>query len=175
MNGQSQCSPHEERFAVIYTAGPDGIRGNGTRAYLEAYPSCRSEQAAAVGASRLLRRDKVRARMAELRSEASAEARARLRDWWELAPEAQETLRKAAAGELRFPDADQRLEPELIRSAVRAAGHILDRALGTVKQMHDHRVQGGIIVAVAGPSQMPTGELEPGPFGNGSGGYLPPA
>ncbi len=51
---------------------------------------------------------------------------------------------------------------------------ILDRALGTVKQMHKHRVQGGIVVAVAGPPQEPV-ELEPGPFGNGHGGALPPA
>ncbi len=135
---------------MLYVAGPDGTRGNGTRAYLEAYPGCGSEGAAAVGASRLLKRAKIRARMKELREQASAEARARLRDWWELAPDAQETLRKAAAGELRFPEAG-RVEPEMLRSAVRSATEILDRALGTTKQMHEHRVQGGIIVAVAGP------------------------
>ena len=139
MGKQLTCSPSEERFAVLYVAGPDALRGNGTRCYLEAYPSCRSEQAAAANACRLLKRDRVRAHMAELRAQASAEARARLRDWWELAPAAQETLRKAAAGELRFREADQRVEPELIRSAVRAAEHILDRALGTVKQQHDPR------------------------------------
>ncbi len=61
----------------------------------------------------------------------------------------------------------------MLRSAVRAAIEILDRALGTTKQMHEHKVGGGIIVAVAGPSQMPT--TEPGPFGNGYGGALPPA
>jgi len=178
MSGQSQCSPSEDRFAVLYVAGPDGIRANGTRAYLEAYPSCRSEQAAGVGACRLLKRARIRARMKELRAEASAEARARLRDWYVLAPEAQETLRKAAAGELRFAEADQRVEPELIRSAVRAAMEILDRALGTTKQMHEHRVQGGIVVAVAGPphvTQQGDDELWPGSLGNGSGGYLPPA
>jgi hypothetical protein len=56
-----------------------------------------------------------------------------------------------------------------LRSAVRAASEILDRALGTTKQMHEHRVQGGIVVAVAGPPQIAL-ELE-----NGSGpGLLPP-
>ena len=89
----------------------------------------------------------------------------------ELAPEAQETLRKAAAGELVFPKADAKLRPELLRSAVKAAIEVLDRALGTTKHMHEHKVQGGIIVAVAGPPQVaPAAELV-----NGSNGYLPPA
>ena len=169
MGTRLRCSPSEEQFAVLYVAGPDGMRGNGTRAYLETHPDCRSRQAAGVGATRLLKRARVRARMKELRDEAAAAARARLRNWMELAPEAQETLRKAAAGKLRFLDAGDRVEPELVRSAVRAAMEILDRALGTTKQMHDHRVGGGIIVAVAGPPQVAP-EL-----GNGSGsGLLPP-
>jgi hypothetical protein len=106
--------------------------------------------------------------MAHLREIAAAECTARLRNWMELAPEAQEALRKATAGELRF-DASDRVEPELLRSAVRAASEILDRALGTTKQMHEHRVQGGIIVAVAGPPQVAP-EVE-----NGDGpGLLPP-
>jgi hypothetical protein len=90
----------------------------------------------------------------------------------ELAPGAQETLRQAAAGELVFPEADPKLAPELLRSAVKSAIEILDRALGTTKQMHEHKIQGGIIVAVAGPSQVAPAELE---NGNGSNGYLPPA
>lgn len=52
-----RCSPNEERFIVLYVAGPDELRGNGTRSYLEAYPNCKSEKAAAVGACRLLKRD----------------------------------------------------------------------------------------------------------------------
>jgi hypothetical protein len=87
----------------------------------------------------------------------------------ELAPDAQETLRQAAGGELRFLDADVRERPELLRSAVRSATEILDRALGTTKQMHEHHLQGGIVVAVAGPPQVAP-ELV-----NGSGpGLLPP-
>jgi hypothetical protein len=88
----------------------------------------------------------------------------------ELAPDAQETLRRASAGELVFPQADPKLQPEMLRSAVRASSEILDRALGTTKQMHEHRVQGGIVVRVAGPPQVAPAELE-----NGSGpGLLPP-
>ena len=88
-----------------------------------------------------------------LREAAAAECTARLRNWMELAPDAQETLRKAADGRLRF-NASDRVEPELLRSAVRAATEVLDRALGTTKQMHEHRLQGGIVIAVAGPPQV---------------------
>ncbi len=171
-------SPQQARLAELYVAGPDDIRGNGTAAYLAAYPTCHSRQAAAECASRLLRHAKVRAYMAELREIVAAECTARLRSWMELAPDAQETLRAAAAGDLVFDQADSKLRPELLRSAVRAASEILDRALGTTKQMHEHRVQGGIVVAVAGPPQVTQqgdDELWPGSLGNGSGGYLPPA
>ena len=76
-----------------------------------------------------------------------------------------------------FPKASERVDPELIRSAVRSAGDILDRALGTVKQLHEHKVQGGIVVAVAGPPQVTQqgdDELRPDSVGNGSNGYLLP-
>ncbi len=161
-------SPQQSRFAELYIAGPDDLRGNGTRCYQVAYPTAHSKQAACESASRLLRRPQVRARIAQLREIAAAECTARLRNWMELAPDAQETLRKAAAGTLAF-DVDVKVEPEKIRSAVRAATEILDRALGTTKQMHEHRVGGGIVVRVAGPPQVAP-ELE-----NGSGpGLLPP-
>ena len=120
--------------------------------------------------------------MGELRELAALEARARLRNWMELAPDAQDTLRLAAAGQLRFEGASDRVEPELLRSAVKSAIEVLDRALGTTKQMHEHKVQGGIIVAVAGPPQVAPAKLENGDdepwrdsLGNGSNGYLPPA
>ena len=164
-------SPQQARFVELYIGGPADVRGNATQSYLAAYPSCYSIDSAAQSGSRLLRHDKVRARMRELRKITTAECIARLRPWMELAPDAQETLRAAGAGELVFPDADPKLQPELIRSAVRAASEILDRALGTTKQMHDHRVGGGIVVAIAGPPQVAP-ELE---SGNGSNGYLPPA
>ena len=94
--------------------------------------------------------------MAALREAAADSASERLRAWMELAPDAQETLRKAAAGKLRF-EASDKVEPELVRSAVRAAIEILDRALGTTKHMHEHKLHGGIIVAVAGPPQVAPG------------------
>lgn len=168
-------SPQQARFAELYIAGPDDLRGNGTRCYQVAYPTAHSKRAACESASRLLRRPQVRAYIAQLREMVAAECTAKLRNWMELAPDAQETLRKAGAGLLRFPEAG-RVEPELIRSAVRAASEILDRALGTTKQMHEHRVQGGIVVAVAGPPQVaPADDGKPAELVNGSNGYLPPA
>ena len=116
--------------------------------------------------------------MAQLREMAAAECTARLRNWMELAPDAQEALRAAVAGELVFDQADTKLRPELLRSAVKSAIEILDRALGTTKQMHEHKIQGGIIVAVAGPPQVaPADDGKPAELVNGDGskGYLPPA
>ncbi len=171
-------SPQQARFAELYIAGPDDVRGNATRSYLAAYPSCFSIDSAAQSGSRLLRLDKARACIAQLREIAAAECTARLRNWMELAPEAQEALREAISGRLAFPEADPKVEPEKIRSAVRASIEVLDRALGTTKQMHDHRVSGGIIVAIAGPPQVaPDDDGKPAELvnGDGSNGYLPPA
>ncbi len=48
--------------------------------------------------------------------------------------------------------------------------------------MHEHKLQGGIVIAVAGPPQVAPAELEngddesrPDSLGNGVKGYLPPA
>ena len=171
-------SPRQARFAELYVAGPDDLRGRQARCYRVAYPACSNDNSAGASASTLLRRPNVRAYMAELREAAGAECTARLRSWMELAPDAQETLRAAAAGELVFDQEDPKLRPELLRSAVKSAIEILDRALGTTKQMHEHKIQGGIIVAVAGPPQVAPaadGKLAELVNGNGSKGYLPPA
>jgi phage terminase small subunit len=171
-------SPQQAKFAELYIAGPEDVRGNATRSYLAAYPSCFSIDSAAQSGSRLLRLDKVRAYMAELREIAAAECTARLRPWMELAPEAQETLRAAGAGELVFPKANEKLQPEMLRSAVKSAIEILDRALGTTKHMHEHKLQGGIVVRVAGPPQVaPDDDGMPAELVNGDRlkGYLPPA
>ncbi len=171
-------SPRQARFAELYVAGPDDLRGRQARCYRVAYPACSNDNSAGASASTLLRRPNVRAYRAELREAAGAECTARLRNWMELAPDAQDTLRAATAGELVFDNADPKLRPELIRSAVKSAIEILDRALGTTKQMHEHRVQGGIVVAIAGPPQVApadNGKQAELVNGNGSKGYLPPA
>ncbi len=169
-------SPQQARFAELYIAGPDDLRGNATRCVLVAYPNHSNRNAAASTGSRLLRLANVRAYMAELREVAAADSKARLRNWMELAPDAQETLRKAYSGELVFPKADAKLQPEMMRSAVKAAVEVLDRALGTTKHMHEHRLHGGIIVAVAGPPQIaPADDGKPAELVNGDRpGLLPP-
>lgn len=144
MSHTNELNPRQEEFARLYYAGPEELRGNGRRCYMEAY-DLDNPQSADTGASRLLRNEKVRARMEELREEAAEEAKARARDWWELYPQAQETLLKAARGDLEFD------HPEQLRSAVKAAKEIVGRCEGTVKQVHEHSVQKeAIVVRVAG-------------------------
>lgn len=57
-------TPQQEAFIYEY----DGHGGNGTRAYLAAYPACRSIGAAAASAARLLRIAKIKARVDALRA-----------------------------------------------------------------------------------------------------------
>jgi hypothetical protein len=141
-------SPQQEAFVIAYVAGPDEMRGNGTRAYLHAYPEQTNERNAGSSASRLLKRDSIRARIREIRDEAEEDARARLRSWLAMAPKAQEVLDQAMRGELEGSD-------EQIRSAVKAAQEVLNRALGDIRQMHTVEGQGqtlNVYVAVAPPN-----------------------
>lgn len=152
MSSDTPLNPRQEKFARLYYAGPEHLRGNGRRCYMKAY-ELDNPQSADTGASRLLRNEKVRARIRELRDEAAQEAKARARDWWEMYPEAQETLLKAARGKLEFN------HPEQLRSAVRAAQEIVSRCEGTAKQVHEHNVQEeGIVVHVAGAPHPPQEE-----------------
>lgn len=148
-------TPRQEEFARLYYAGPDHLRGNGRRCYLEAYETD-NPQSADTGASRLLRNEKVRARIEELREEAAKEAKTRAKDWWELYPEAQETLLAAAEGEAPGET------PQDKRSAVEAAKEIVARCLGSVKLQHEHSLDGQAIVAhVAGAPAQPREEDRP--------------
>ncbi len=149
MSANDSLNPRQEKFARLYYAGPDHLRGNGTRCYLEAYET-ENEDSAAVGASRLLGNDKVRARIEEIREEVAEEAKARARDWWELYPDAQRTLHQVARGEFEYE------EPEELRSAVKASQEIVARCEGTPKQKHEHQIQQEPIIAyVAGPPHSP--------------------
>ena len=93
--------------------------------------------------------------MRELRAEAERASKDKLRSWMSLAPDAQRTLHLAAQGKLTFEGVtDPRERAEVLRSAVRASQEILDRALGTTKQMHEHQVTGqAVVVHVAGPGE----------------------
>ena len=164
MGGQrSNLTPNEERFCLAYVAG-DGTQGNGTASYLAAYPTCTNKHAAGSAGSRLLKRDRVQARIAELRAEAAQEVRDRLRSWWELAPDAQRTLELAAAGQLPAGWSDER-----IRSAVKSAQYIVDRCEGRPELRGSVTHTGGFAVLVAGPAELRGPVVSVGDGGNGPG------
>lgn len=147
-------NPRQEKFAQLYYAGPDDLRGNATRCYLEAYPDS-SYDAAKSNAYRLLTHDGVRARMRELRHEAAEAARARARSWWEMYPDAQVVLARALRGD--WPEA---MDSQDKRSAVEAAVEVLDRAEGPPAILHEHRQSGQVTFHVAGPDHSLEGDEE---------------
>lgn len=152
-------TPQAEQFIILYVAGPDDVRGNGTRSYLKAYPNTTNEKVAGASASRLLKRESVRARIKELRDDAEEESRARLRSWMALAPEAQGVLEQAMRGEWPKGWSD-----EAIRSALKAAQETLDRALGNVKQMHSEQGSGqtvNVFVAAVASTDQQAVDVEP--------------
>lgn len=146
----ADLKPEHLEFAELYVGGPEHLAGNATRCYQHVY-GC-SDSAAESGGHRLLRHDGVRARVRELREEAAEAAKDRLRKWWELAPEAQATLLKAARGEYAADDDNGRVR-------IQAAQRILDRAMGTPREMHRLEVEhSGITVRVAGAPHAPQEE-----------------
>ena len=162
------CSPREEAFVRLYYAGTRRTRGNGTRSYLLAYygsdqysPGSSEYQAAASNAHRLLNRERVRARIREIRDRAAADAQVRARSWWEDYDAARRTLRWAATG--RWPqrfngdDGDERK-----RSAVRAAQEVVARCEGTPEQVHRHRLEGSAVVFLVAGQEGGGGARLPG-------------
>lgn len=93
--------------------------------------------------------------MRELREGALSAEEVRLRDWAGLAPAAQETLIRAAAGTLSTSDG-KAWSDQQVRSAVDAAKEILNRAIGTVAQQHEVKGAVGIVAYVlqAGSEHM---------------------
>ena len=163
MAERNTLTPGEESFCLAYVAGPNGTQGNGTLSYLHAFPATSSKHVAGSCASRLLKRDRVQARIRELRQEAAQSVRDRLRSWWELAPDAQATLELAAAGQLPSSWSDER-----IRSAVKSAQYIIDRCEGRPELRGSVTHSGGFAVLVAGPAELRgqverAGDLDPAP------------
>lgn len=94
-------------FVRHYVAGVDGVRGDLTQAYIAAGYSARGHVAEAASA-RLLRHVGVQAAIAAAHAAADRVAVRRLRDWKELAAEAQERLVTLARGEIPEPAAGDR-------------------------------------------------------------------
>lgn len=159
---QLKLTPTEEAFAVLYYAAEDPeLRGNATQCYAVARfgerlpPDHDRYQSAATGGSRLLKREKVRARMREIRDEAEERAKQRAASFWEDVPDARETLRWAISGD--WPEEFEG-DDQAKRSAIEAAKTVIERAYGTPKLQHEHRVSGQAIVAL---TAHPNGDGEP--------------
>ena len=69
MYEEKELNQNQEQFCVEYTTIGQNTYGNGTRAYLAAFPDCNSEESAASLASRLLRNVKIQDRINELHKE----------------------------------------------------------------------------------------------------------
>lgn len=102
--------------------------------------------------------------MQKLREEARSVLGEAMPDWKDKVRSAMQTLRCASTGKWpdRFDNGDQAK-----RSAVEAAKHTLDRALGSPKQMHELDVnRRSIVVQVAGPPHEPQEEKDTGGGGD---------
>lgn len=155
---------NEDLFAQLYYAGEHPkIRGNRTRSYAEAYwgegleiePKTTRYKSAVKGGKRLSTRDRVRARIREIRDAAEERAKERAASWWEDVPNARQTIRWALTG--NWPEEFQG-DDQAKRSAIEAAKEVFERAYGTPKLQHEHRVSGQAIVAV---TAHPDGDGEP--------------
>ena len=146
---RDQLTPKQARAAELYVAGPPDCVGSKVGAYVRAYNWAGSRRGAQVKASGLFAREDVAAYVRALRAAGTGAAVDTLRDWSELAVDAQETIHRAATGSLPAG-----LSDEQVRSALRAAQYIVDRAYGTPSQQIELRSTGGITVEVAGPATL---------------------
>lgn len=147
-----RLSPQEESFAMLYVAGDDETRGNATESYFRAYGGNMSRSTAANGGSRLVRRERVRARMRDIREQAERDAKARLVSFMAEASKAQRTLLQAMTLDWPAGTTDQEM-----RSAVEAAKEWLTRALGPTGKTGEGTSGGTVQVLVA---NVTTADLE---------------
>ena len=146
---RSDLTPKQQRAAEMYVSGPPAVLGSKVNAYSQAYNWNGSRRGAQVKASALYARPDVAAYVHALRAAGAAASVRRLREWSELAVDAQETLHRASTGQLPHD-----LSDEGLRSAVRAAMYVVDRAYGTPSQQIELKQTGGITIEVAGPETL---------------------
>ena len=137
-NRERPLNGRRAKFAQLYTTGPDKMRGNAAACYRAAGYHPKTEHAAAVGGSRLLNNDDIRDLILGIEAESRAQLIHTLRDWKELAPDAQRRIRVIMMGFLPDPlsTPDQpRLRPLSGKDActeamviLRAAEFIINRA-----------------------------------------------
>ena len=147
-NQEAQAEDKEERrqyglnenqlkFCLEYTLGEHA--GNGTRAYMAAYPTAKDYQGSAASASTLLKEPKVAQKIAELRKEAERAAleSVSVQNWMELVPKAMKRLVYLM----------ENAKSQTVQ--LQAAEKILDRALGKPKESHSVTVEHRAAVAEA--------------------------
>jgi len=145
----ARLTPKQQKAAELYVAGPPSCLGSKVNSYVSSYDWKGGRAGARSKASALFGRPEVNTYVQALRARALEDTADTLRDWSELAVDAQETLHRAATGSL-----PPGLSDEALRSAVRAASYIVDRAYGTPSQQIELRQTGGIVVHVAGPETV---------------------
>lgn len=155
-------------FVRHYTAGADGVRGNLTQSYIAAGYMARGN-VAETAAARLFRNVRVRAAIDAAHAKAEAAAGRKLRDWKELAGDAQVRLATLAAGQIPDPttpalgrtligDRDDAAAANVILAANR---EILERAEPKKLQVQIED-PAGALAALLGvkPETVPPGEGE---------------
>lgn len=120
---ESKLNMMQREFVRLYLTGPDGVRGVGKASAIAAGYK---ENSAHVLASRILARDDVRMLVREFHRIADAVAINKLKDWKEVAVDAQDIVIGICDGSVSSD------EPFELSVRLQAAKEILDRAFGKV-------------------------------------------
>ncbi len=129
----SNLTVRERGFVRHYLAGDDTVRNNGTQSAIAAGYK---PKGAHVIASRLVRKPHIIAAIEAFHRAAEAAAVERLRDWKDLAPDAQDIVEAIAKGLIFAADSFS------TKIRLDAAIHILDRANGKVQTQSKLEVTG---------------------------------
>jgi len=125
----------QETFARLYAAGPIGIRNNLGRAWMASGSKAKNvDQARRYAALALKNTPALREYLAELHLVAQAEAIRKLRDWKELAPEAQEAVIAVMQG--MVPDGKGSYRPVVLMEDVKHAEVVLKASLAIVERAY---------------------------------------
>lgn len=115
---KKKLTARHQDFIRQYLGGPDGVRGNATKA---AQAAGYSRKTAYSQGHRLLKKAEVAAAIKALQEKANAGVTRELRDWQELAIGAQDTVIEIQRGDI---------EPKIAAVQLMAAREVLDRAFG---------------------------------------------
>lgn len=138
LKAKPALNARQAEFVRHYTAGADGVRGNATQAYRAAGYTSR---AAEVEAAKLVRNPKVRAAIAVAHAAAEGGAARKLKDWKDLAVDAQQRTESLAAGFLPDP-ANGGREARICDRDTAAVGKLLLQAnLALIERGYPQKLQ----------------------------------